>query len=137
MKSFAYGPFGFNRKFNYDKRQINNNKHAQEKLKNNLLNTNKKSFIKKMRSSVVANKTNLNISVNHNEKLIISKSNVLQSFRQPERKKSFDDKILNISKNRKKEHKLKKEEIEQAITRKYSNYLSRNRILNIFKEKYE
>ena len=137
MKSFAYGPFGFNRKFNYEKRQLTNNKYDQEKLKNNLMNTNKKPTLQKMRSSIIANKSNLKISVNPNEKINMSKSNVLHGYKQVQRKKSLDDKNLNISKNRKKEHKLKKEEIELIIARKHSEHFSKKRLLNIFKEKYD
>ena len=48
-----------------------------------------------MRSSIV-NKQNLNISVNHNQKLYMTKSNVLQGKQPVQRIKSLDDRALII-----------------------------------------
>ena len=139
MKSFAYGPFGFNRKFNYEKKSsIEKN----EKIKNISGKKNtvlvKKSPIKKMRSSTVINNPNLNIFPEHNKKLHQWKSNILQFNKQMLlRRKSFDDKMLKISKSRAHEHKLKKEVIEQVVTRKNSDYSAERKIINKFKEKFE
>lgn len=139
MKSFAYGPFGFNRKFNYEKKSsIEKN----EKIKNISGKKNtvlvKKSPIKKMRSSIVINNPNLNIFPEYNKKLHQWKSNILQFNKQMLlRRKSFDDKMLKISKSRVNEHKLKKEVIEQVVTRKNSDYSAERKIINKFKEKFE
>ena len=139
MKSFAYGPFGFNRKFNYEKKSsIEKN----EKIKNISGKKNtvlvKKSPIKKMRSSTVVNNPNLNIFPEYNKKLHQWKSNILQFNKQMLiRRKSFDDKMLKISKSRAHEHKLKKEVIEQVVTRKNSDYSAERKIINKFKEKFE
>jgi hypothetical protein len=139
MKSFAYGPFGFNRKFNYEKKSsIEKN----EKIKNISGKKNtvlvKKSPIKKMRSSTVINNPNLNIFPEYNKKLHQWKSNILQFNKQMLiRRKSFDDKMLKISKSRVHEHKLKKEVIEQVVTRKNSDYSAERKIINKFKEKFE
>ena len=139
MKSFAYGPFGFNRKFNYEKKSsIEKN----EKIKNISGKKNtvlvKKSPIKKMRSSTVINNPNLNIFPEYNKKLHQWKSNILQFNKQMLiRRKSFDDKMLKISKLRVHEHKLKKEVIEQVVTRKNSDYSAERKIINKFKEKFE
>ena len=139
MKSFAYGPFGFNRKFNYEKKSsIEKN----EKIKNISGKKNtvlvKKSPIKKMRSSTVINNPNLNIFPEYNKKLHQWKSNILQFNKQMLiRRKSFDDKMLKISKSRAHEHKLKKEVIEQVVTRKNSDYSAERKIINKFKEKFE
>ena len=143
MKSFAYGPFGFNRKFNYEKGLANTeNKHEHDKakVKNRfLLNSDNKKFsLKKMRSSIVNNQ-NLKISVNHNQKSYISKSksNVLQGKQPVQRIKSLDDRSLILSKERKRIHKIKKEEMDQVIIRKYSDKLSKNQLINKIKEKLD
>ena len=137
MKSFAYGPFGFNMKFNYEKKtSIEKN----EKLKINNKNSSqiKKNPLKKMRSSIVINNPNLNISTEIQKKIYMSKSNVLQVNRQLIQKvKSLDDKILKLSKARVKEHKLKKEVIEQVITRKISDFSTSKKVINKFREKFE
>ena len=139
MKSFAYGPFGFNRKFNYEKKSsIEKN----EKIKNISGKKNtvlvKKSPIKKMPSSIVINNPNLNIFPEYNKKLHQWKSNIPQFNKQMLlRRKSFDDKMLKISKSRVHEHKLKKEVIEQVVTRKNSDYSAERKIINKFKEKFE
>ena len=137
MKSFAYGPFGFNMKFNYEKKtSIEKN----EKLKINKKNSShiKKNPIKKMRSSIVINNPNLNISTEIQKKIYMSKSNVLQDNRQLIQKvKSLDDKILKLSKARVKEHKLKKEVIEQVITRRISDFSANKKVINKFREKFE
>ena len=137
MKSFAYGPFGFNMKFNYEKKtSIEKN----EKIKINKKNSShiKKNPIKKMRSSIVINNPNLNISTEIQKKIYMSKSNVLQNNRQLIQKvKSLDDKILKLSKARVKEHKLKKEVIEQVITRRISDFSANKKVINKFREKFE
>ena len=111
MKSFAYGPFGFNRKFNYEKKSsIEKN----EKIKNISGKKNtvlvKKSPIKKMRSSTVINNPNLNIFPEYNKKLHQWKSNILQ---------------------------FNKQMFEQVVTRKNSDYSAERKIINKFKEKFE
>jgi hypothetical protein len=141
MKSFAYGPFGFNKKFNYEKGLANiENKHEHDKAKNKnrfLLNSDNKKFsLKKMRSSIVNNQ-NLNISVNNNQKVYISKSNFLKGKKPVQRIKSLDDRSLILSKERKRIHKIKKEEMDQVIIRKYSDKLSKNQLINKIKEKLD
>ena len=143
MKSFAYGPFGFNRKFNYEKGLANTeNKHEHDKakVKNRfLLNSDNKKFsLKKMRSSIVNNQS-LNISVSHNQKSYMSKSksNVLHGNQPVQRIKSLDDRSLILSKERKRIHKIKKEEMDQVIIRKYSDKLSKNQLINKIKEKLD
>ena len=137
MKSFAYGPFGFNRKFNYEKSLVNSESKTG-KIKFNIKSTNQNNNhpIKKMRSSIVVNNPSLNISVNQNQKLYMSKSNVMQMKESIKRQKSLDDKILNASKNRKKLYKIKKEIIDQFLNRKYSDNLAKKKLLKI-KEKLE
>ena len=137
MKSFAYGPFGFNRKFNYEKRSsIEKSQKPKTVIKNSAQI--RKNPIKKMRSSIVINNPNLNISTEIQKKIYMSKSNVLQDNRQLIQKvKSLDDKILKLSKARVKEHKLKKEVIEQVITRRISDFSTSKKVINKFREKFE
>ena len=137
MKSFAYGPFGFNRKFNIEKSLANSEvKNDKVKFNNKSTNVNKKHSLKKMRSSIVINNPNLHISVKKTKKLWVSKSNVLEDKHPLQKTKSLDDKILNVSKARKKEHKIKKDEIDKIITRKYSDNIAKKKLV-IIKEKYE
>ena len=140
MKSFAYGPFGFNRKFNYEK-GIANTESKKDKSKNNnkyLLNQNNKKFsLQKMRSSIVVNNPNLNISVNQNQNLFVSKSNILQAKKPVQRIQSLDDRSLIVSKERKRIYKLKKEIINEVVVRKYSDKLSKKQLINKIKEKLD
>ena len=140
MKSFAYGPFGFNRKFNYEK-GIANTESKKDKSKNNnkyLLNQNNKKFsLQKMRSSIVVNNPNLNISVNQNQNLFVSKSNILQAKKPVQRIQSLDDRSLIVSKERKRIYKLKKEIINEVVVRKYSDKLSKRQLINKIKEKLD
>ena len=140
MKSFAYGPFGFNRKFNYEK-GIANTESKKDKSKNNnkyLLNQNNKKFsLKKMRSSIVVNNPNLNISVNQNQNLYVSKSIILQAKKPVQRIQSLDDRSLIVSKERKRIYKLKKEIINEVVVRKYSDKLSKRQLINKIKEKLD
>ena len=140
MKSFAYGPFGFNRKFNYEK-GIANTESKKDKSKNNnkyLLSQNNKKFsLKKMRSSIVVNNPNLNISVNQNQNLFVSKSNILQAKKPVQRIQSLDDRSLIVSKERKRIYKLKKEIINEVVVRKYSDKLSKRQLINKIKEKLD
>ena len=140
MKSFAYGPFGFNRKFNYEK-GIANTESKKDKSKNNnkyLLSQNNKKFsLQKMRSSIVVNNPNLNISVNQNQNLFVSKSNILQAKKPVQRIQSLDDRSLIVSKERKRIYKLKKEIINEVVVRKYSDKLSKRQLINKIKEKLD
>ena len=140
MKSFAYGPFGFNRKFNYEK-GIANTEIKKDKSKNNnkyLLSQNNKKFsLKKMKSSIVVNNPNLNISVNQNQNLFVSKSNILQAKKPVQRIQSLDDRSLIVSKERKRIYKLKKEIINEVVVRKYSDKLSKRQLINKIKEKLD
>ena len=143
MKSFAYGPFGFNRKFNYEK-GIANTESKKDKSKNNnkyLLNQNNKKFsLQKMRSSIVVNNPNLNISVNQNQNLYVSKSIILQAkkpVQRIQRIQSLDDRSLIVSKERKRIYKLKKEIINEVVVRKYSDKLSKRQLINKIKEKLD
>ena len=140
MKSFAYGPFGFNRKFNYEK-GIANTESKKDKSKNNnkyLLNQNNKKFsLQKMRSSIVVNNPNLNISVNQNQNLYVSKSIILQAKKPVQRIQSLDDRSLIVSKERKRIYKLKKEIINEVVVRKYSDKLSKRQLINKIKEKLD
>ena len=140
MKSFAYGPFGFNRKFNYEK-GIANTESKKDKSKNNnkyLLNQNNKKFsLQKMRSSIVVNNPNLNISVNQNQTLFVSKSIILQAKKPVQRIQSLDDRSLIVSKERKRIYKLKKEIINEVVVRKYSDKLSKRQLINKIKEKLD
>ena len=140
MKSFAYGPFGFNRKFNYEK-GIANTESKKDKSKNNnkyLLSQNNKKFsLQKMRSSIVVNNPNLNISVNQNQNLYVSKSIILQAKKPVQRIQSLDDRSLIVSKERKRIYKLKKEIINEVVVRKYSDKLSKRQLINKIKEKLD
>ena len=143
MKSFAYGPFGFNRKFNYEK-GIANTESKKDKSKNNnkyLLSQNNKKFsLQKMRSSIVVNNPNLNISVNQNQNLYVSKSIILQAkkpVQRIQRIQSLDDRSLIVSKERKRIYKLKKEIINEVVVRKYSDKLSKRQLINKIKEKLD
>ena len=143
MKSFAYGPFGFNRKFNYEK-GIANTEIKKDKSKNNnkyLLSQNNKKFsLKKMKSSIVVNNPNLNISVNQNQNLYVSKSIILQAkkpVQRIQRIQSLDDRSLIVSKERKRIYKLKKEIINEVVVRKYSDKLSKRQLINKIKEKLD
>ena len=140
MKSFAYGPFGFNRKFNYEK-GIANTESKKDKSKNNnkyLLSQNNKKFsLKKMKSSIVVNNPNLNISVNQNQNLYVSKSIILQAKKPVQRIQSLDDRSLIVSKERKRIYKLKKEIINEVVVRKYSDKLSKRQLINKIKEKLD
>ena len=137
MKSFAYGPFGFNKKFNYEKGLANiENKTGKLKINNKLLHTNKKFSLKKMRSSIVVNNPNLNISSNQSQKIYSSKSNVVAKRQPNQKRNSFDDKILNVSKNRKKIHRMKKEAIEEIVTRKNSDASVSKKQLIKLREKF-
>ena len=137
MKSFAYGPFGFNKKFNYEKGLANiENKTGKLKINNKLLHTNKKFSLKKMRSSIVVNNPNLNISSNPSQKIYSSKSNVVAKRQPNQKRNSFDDKILNVSKNRKKIHRMKKEAIEEIVTRKNSDASVSKKQLIKLREKF-
>jgi hypothetical protein len=113
MKSFAYGPFGYNMKFNYEKGLANTeNKRENEKnkVKNKfLLNSNNKNFsLKKMKSSIVQNNSFLNIAVKPNPQINTSKSNILHIKKPIQRITSLDDRSLIISKERKRIYKIKK-----------------------------
>ena len=137
MKSFAYGPFGFNRKFNYEKKPSIEKSEKQKIINKNSAHI-RKSPIQKMRSSIVIPNQNLNISTDIQKIIQMSKSNVLQFNKQLlQRVKSLDDKMLKISKARLNEHKLKKEMIEQVITRKNSDYTGGKKVINKFREKFE
>ena len=137
MKSFAYGPFGFNKKFNYEKGLANiENKTGKLKINNKLLHTNKKFSLKKMRSSIVVNNPNLNISSNPSQKIYSSKSNIVAKRQPNQKRNSFDDKILNVSKNRKKIHRMKKEAIEEIVTRKNSDASISKKQLIKLREKF-
>ena len=137
MKSFAYGPFGFNKKFNYEKGLANiENKTGKLKINNKLLHTNKKFSLKKMRSSIVVNNPNLNISSNPSQKIYSSKSNVVAKRQPNQKRNSFDDKILNVSKNRKKIHRMKKEAIVEIVTRKNSDASVSKKQLIKLREKF-
>ena len=137
MKSFAYGPFGFNKKFNYEKGLANiENKTGKLKINNKLLHTNKKFSLKKIRSSIVVNNPNLNISSNPSQKIYSSKSNVVAKRQPNQKRNSFDDKILNVSKNRKKIHRMKKEAIEEIVTRKNSDASISKKQLIKLREKF-
>ena len=133
MKSFAYGPFGFNKKFgtkNNENYKINVIKPKKE---------NKAHGVKKMRSSIVAtNNSSLKMSSKHLKTLTTSKSNVLKNIKKPiKRKISLDDKALNIFKNIKKEHEIKKDIIEKVIVRKNSETLPTQQIIDKLTDKFE
>ena len=138
MKSFAYGPFGFNRKFNYEKKSSIEKSEKRKAVNKNSLAQIKKSPLKKMRSSIVITNPNMNISTDNHKKLQISKSNVLQFNKLLLlRVKSLDDKMLKVSKIRVNEHKLKKEMIEQVVARKNSDNIGVKKVINKFREKFE
>ena len=133
MKSFAYGPFGFNKKFgtkNNENYKINIIKPKKE---------NKAHGVKKMRSSIVAtNNPSLKMSSKHLKTLATSKSNVLKNVKKPiKRKISLDDKALNIFKNIKNEHEIKKDIIEKVILRKNSETLPTQQIIDKLTDKFE
>ena len=133
MKSFAYGPFGFNKKFgtkNNENYKINVIKPKKE---------NKAHGVKKMRSSIVAtNNSSLKMSSKHLKTLTTSKSNVLKNVKKPiKRKISLDDKALNIFKNIKNEHEIKKDIIEKVIVRKNSETLPTQQIIDKLTDKFE
>ena len=138
MKSFAYGPFGFNRKFNYEKKSSIEKSEKRKAVNKNSSARIKKSPLKKMHSSVVITNPNMNISTDNHKKLQISKSNVLQFNKLLLlRVKSLDDKMLKVSKIRVNEHKLKKEMIEQVVARKNSDSVGVKKVINKFREKFE
>ena len=138
MKSFAYGPFGFNRKFNYEKKSSIEKSEKRKAVNKNSSTQIKKSPLKKMHSSVVITNPNMNISTDNHKKLQISKSNVLQFNKLLLlRVKSLDDKMLKVSKIRVNEHKLKKEMIEQVVARKNSDNIGLKKVINKFREKFE
>ena len=138
MKSFAYGPFGFNRKFNYEKKSSIEKSEKPKAVNKNSSAQIKKSPLKKMRSSIVITNPNMNISTDNHKKLQISKSNVLQFNKLLLlRVKSLDDKMLKVSKIRVNEHKLKKEMIEQVVARKNSDNIGVKKVINKFREKFE
>ena len=138
MKSFAYGPFGFNRKFNYEKKLSIEKSEKRKAVNKNSSAQIKKSPLKKMRSSIVITNPNMNISTDNHKKLQISKSNVLQFNKLLLlRVKSLDDKMLKVSKIRVNEHKLKKEMIEQVVARKNSDNIGVKKVINKFREKFE
>ena len=139
MKSFAYGPFGFNRKFNYEKKSSIEKSEKPKVVNKNSSAQIKKSPLKKMRSSIVITNPNMNISTDNHKKLYISKSNVLLQFNKLLllRVKSLDDKMLKVSKTRENEHKLKKEMIEQVVARKNSDNIGVKKVINKFREKFE
>ena len=138
MKSFAYGPFGFNRKFNYEKKSSVEKSEKRKAVNKNSSARIKKSPLKKMHSSVVITNPNMNISTDNHKKLQISKSNVLQFNKLLLlRVKSLDDKMLKVSKIRVNEHKLKKEMIEQVVARKNSDNIGLKKVINKFREKFE
>jgi hypothetical protein len=138
MKSFAYGPFGFNRKFNYEKKSSIEKSEKRKAVNKNSSTQIKKSPLKKMHSSVVITNPNMNISTDNHKKLQISKSNVLQFNKLLLlRVKSLDDKMLKVSKARVNEHKLKKEMIDQVIARKNSDNIGVKKVINKFREKFE
>ena len=138
MKSFAYGPFGFNRKFNYEKKSSVEKSEKRKAVNKNSSTQIKKSPLKKMHSSVVITNPNMNISTDNHKKLQISKSNVLQFNKLLLlRVKSLDDKMLKVSKIRVNEHKLKKEMIEQVVARKNSDNIGVKKVINKFREKFE
>ena len=135
MKSFAYGPFGFNRKFNYEK-GIANTENRKDKSKNNnkffLSQNNKKMSLQKMRSSIIINNPNLNIS-KENQNLFVSRSNILVAKKPVQRIQSLDDRSLIASKERKRINKLKKEIIDQVVKRKYSDKVQKRQLINKIK----
>ena len=138
MKSFAYGPFGFNRKFNYEKKSSIEKSEKPKAVNKNSLAQIKKSPLKKMRSSIVITNPNMNISTDNHKKLHISKSTLLQFNKLLLlRVKSLDDKMLKVSKIRVNEHKLKKEMIEQVVARKNSDNIGVKKVINKFREKFE
>ena len=138
MKSFAYGPFGFNRKFNYEKKSSIEKSEKRKAVNKNSSTQIKKSPLKKMHSSVVITNPNMNISTDNHKKLQISKSNVLQFNKLLLlRVKSLDDKMLKVSKIRVNEHKLKKEMIDQVVARKNSDNIGLKKVINKFREKFE
>ena len=139
MKSFAYGPFGFNRKFNYEKKLSIEKSEKRKAVNKNSSAQIKKSPLKKMRSSIVITNPNMNISTDNHKKLYISKSNVLLQFNKLLllRVKSLDDKMLKVSKARVNEHKLKKEMIDQVVARKNSDNIGVKKVINKFREKFE
>ena len=138
MKSFAYGPFGFNRKFNYEKKSSIEKSEKPKAVNKNSSAQIKKSPLKKMHSSIVITNPNMNISTDNHKKLQISKSNVLQFNKLLLlRVKSLDDKMLKVSKIRVNEHKLKKEMIEQVVARKNSDSVGVKKVINKFREKFE
>ena len=139
MKSFAYGPFGFNRKFNYEKKLSIEKSEKRKAVNKNSSAQIKKSPLKKMRSSIVITNPNMNISTDNHKKLYISKSNVLLQFNKLLllRVKSLDDKMLKVSKIRVNEHKLKKEMIDQVVARKNSDNIGIKKVINKFREKFE
>ena len=92
-----------------------------------------------MRSSIVAtNNPSLKMSSKHLKTLATSKSNVLKNVKKPiKRKISLDDKALNIFKNIKKEHEIKKDIIEKVILRKNSETLPTQQIIDKLTDKFE
>ena len=138
MKSFAYGPFGFNRKFNYEKKSSIEKSEKRKAVNKNSSAQIKKSPLKKMHSSIVITNPNMNISTDNHKKLHISKSTLLQFNKLLLlRVKSLDDKMLKVSKIRVNEHKLKKEMIEQVVARKNSDNMGVKKVINKFREKFE
>ena len=140
MKSFAYGPFGFNKKFNYEK-GLANLEQKREKSKDKskfFLNSDSKNFsLKKMRSSIVVNNSSLTIPMSQNAQIHSSKSNAIKSKQPVQRILSLDERSLFESKERKEINKFKKENIEQTITRKYSQKSSKRQLINKIKEKMD
>ena len=138
MKSFAYGPFGFNRKFNYEKKSSIEKSEKPKAVNKNSSAQIKKSPLKKIHSSIVITNPNMNISTDNHKKLHISKSTLLQFNKLLLlRVKSLDDKMLKVSKIRVNEHKLKKEMIEQVVARKNSDNIGVKKVINKFREKFE
>ena len=135
MNSFAYAPFGFNRKFKLNKQNTSDGKLAKEIKKNKRVNSQKKYSLKKIKSSIVINNPNMNLIVSQHARTI--KSNILSS-KYYFRVNSFDDKILIASKNREKSIKLEKEIIEKLVNhRKYSLDYKKKLTINLIREKFE
>ena len=135
MNSFAYAPFGFNRKFKLNKPNTSDDKLVKEIKKNKRVNSQKKYSLKKIKSSIVINNPNMNLIVSQHARTI--KSNILSS-KYYFRVNSFDDKILIASKNREKSIKLEKEIIEKLVNhRKYSLDYKKKLTINLIRGKFE
>ncbi len=92
--------------------------------------------LQKMRSSIIVNNPNLNIS-KENQNLFVSRSNILVAKKPVQRIQSLDDRSLIASKERKRINKLKKEIIDQVVTRKYSDKVQKRQLINKIKEKLD